>query len=314
MRISQVIGPRRSEVVEVPDLVPGPGQVLIDVLACGVCASDRTPWREHGRPEAPIRLGHEMVGRVVRSGDAAGRWRAGDLVTGLGSKGFAEQALLDAGELVAVPPGVAPEHALGEPLADLIEALERCPLRPGDRVAVVGLGFMGLGLVQLVRDRLPGLLVGVDPKPGARGHAIDNGADAAWHPDDIPQRYRTEGEAGTEQRMDLVLEATGVDAGLAVAGSMVRPYGTLCVIGYHHAGTAPMDMGLWYKGATIVNGFGPDRVRKVRAMTEGMVLISSDRFRYGPLITDRFTLDQVDLAYELMDQHGPAFIKSVIRG
>jgi len=312
MRISQVIGPRRSDIVEVPDLVPGPSEVLIDVLACGVCASDRTPWREHGRPEEPVRLGHEMVGRVVRTGDESIRWRPGDMVTGLGGRGFAEQALLEASEIVAVPAGIPPEHALGEPLADLIEALARCPLRPGDRVAVVGLGFMGLGLVQLVRNRYPGLLVGVDPKQGARTHALENGADQAWHPDEIPEPLWADRDTGPDQRMDLVLEATGVDAGLAVAGSMVRPYGTLCVIGYHHAGTALMDMGLWYKGATIVNGFGPDRARKVRAMSDGMDLIRDGRFRYPPLITNRFALEQVDLAYELMDDHGPGFVKSVI--
>jgi threonine dehydrogenase-like Zn-dependent dehydrogenase len=64
-----------------------------------------------------------------------------------------------------------------------------------------------------------------------------------------------------------VLEATGVTPGLRTASALVRPFGTLCVVGYHHTGDAMMDMDLWYRTATIVNGFCPDRTRLMRAGT-----------------------------------------------
>jgi len=152
VKISQVIGPRTSEVIEVPDPEPGHGQVLVQVVASGVCTSDLAPWREGPAARGdgqPIRLGHEIVGQVVATGPNARGWAEGDLVTRLGDQGFASLAVLDATAILPVPAHVEPAHAIGEPVADLAEALGRASLAAGPRAAVVGLGFMGLGLVQL---------------------------------------------------------------------------------------------------------------------------------------------------------------------
>jgi threonine dehydrogenase-like Zn-dependent dehydrogenase len=310
--ISQIVGPRTSEVVEVPDPEPTADQVLVDVVASGVCTSDLAPWRRGGTDGEPIRLGHEMVGRVVATGADAGRWNVGTLVTGLGDKGFATRAVLDSSAILPVPAGVAPEHAIGEPIADLEEALARTRPGAGDRIAVVGLGFMGLGLVQLAKTRAPGLIVGVDPREHARERALRMGADLAFHPDELPAELAGSSTLGGEGRMDIVLEATGVTPGLETAGRLVRPFGTLCVVGYHHAGTAKMDMELWYKAATIVNGFCPDRPRLMAAMADALALIANNRVSYEPLITHRFGLDGVDEAYELMDARDAGFVKSVL--
>lgn len=311
MLISQVIGPRRSEIASAPDPIATPAQVVIDVLACGVCTSDRTPWREHGTLQAPVRLGHETVGRISTVGDPSGRWSVGDVVTGLGGDGFATKVALDADSILRVPAGFAPEHVIGEPLADLEEALSRTGIRPGDRVAVVGLGFMGLGLVQLAAARLPGLLVAVDPNPAARARALALGAHEAHHPDEIPTEFTT-ATGAREQRMDVVIEAAGVTSALTTSSSLVRPYGTACIVGYHHAGDAPMDMELWYKGATIVNGFSPSRPRTLRAMADGLAMIADGRFSYRPLITHTFALEDVDQAYELMESRPSDFVKGVV--
>ena len=230
MKISQITGPRRSEVVEVEDPVPGARQVLVRVVASGVCTSDLSLWRTGGAGRQasaePIRLGHEIVGQVVAVGRDARGWAEGDLVTGLGGQGFASLAVLDADRILPVPDRIEPALAIGEPVADLAEALSRTHMRAGDRVAVVGLGFMGLGLVQLVRDRAPGLLIGVDPVPAARQRALDLGADLAFAPEEVPAEYST-GEAGRvgDHRADLVLEATGVTPGLEdrrLAGPAIR--------------------------------------------------------------------------------------------
>jgi threonine dehydrogenase-like Zn-dependent dehydrogenase len=309
--VSQVIGQRRSEIVELADPVPGPAEVVVDLLASGVCTSDRTPWRELATSEKPIRLGHEMVGRVSAVGARASAWRIGDIVTGLGGNGFATKALMDANSILPVPPGFPVEHVIGEPLADLEEALSRTPVTLGSRVAIVGLGFMGLGLLQLAKTRIPSLIVAVDPHPAARTRALDLGADEAYHPDDLPAKYTDQIPSG-EQRMDVVLEAAGVTSALETSASLVRDYGTVCVVGYHHSGTAPMDMNLWYKGATIVNGFSPVRARTMRAMADSLDLIARRQFSYASLITHRFGLDGVDEAFELMESRTDDFVKSVI--
>jgi threonine dehydrogenase-like Zn-dependent dehydrogenase len=343
MRISQVIGPRTSEVVTAPDPVPGDHQVLVEVVASGVCTSDLTPWRTGRgggvRDGESLRLGHEITGRILAAGRLARGWSEGDLVTGLGSPGFASHAVLEAAHILPVPDGIDPALAIGEPVADLAEALSRTGMGAGDRVAVVGLGFMGLGLVQLALDRAPGLLIGVDPLPDARQRALDLGADLVFAPDEVPAEFggtagggagRDGAGSGDEScgdgadgsggelssardlRPDIVLEATGVTPGLAMAGALVRPFGTLCVVGYHHTGDAPMDMGLWYKAVTIVNGFCPDKTRLMRAMRDALDLIAAHRFSYAPLITHRFGLDEVDRAYQLMDSRAEGFVKAVL--
>ncbi len=312
MLVSQVVAPRRSEIVEMDDPVPGPHEIVVDVLASGVCTSDRKPWRELATRETPIRLGHEMVGRVSAVGSDASAWRLGDVVTGLGGNGFATRALMDADSILPVPAGLPVEHVIGEPLADLEEAISRTPLHAGDRVAVVGLGFMGLGLLQLALHRIPSLVVAVDPSPAARKRALELGADEAYHPDELPANYTSDRGVSGDQRMDVVLEAAGVTSALEASASLVRNYGTVCVVGYHHSGTAPMDMNLWYKGATIVNGFSPVRRRTVRAMADGLELVASRQFTYAPLITHRFGLEGVDNAFELMESRADDFVKSVI--
>jgi threonine dehydrogenase-like Zn-dependent dehydrogenase len=218
---------------------------------------------------------------------------------------------MDAAAILPIPDHIEPAHAIGEPVADLVEAMSRTRPQAGQRIAVAGLGFMGLGLVQLARDRAPGLLIGVDPLPAARQRALELGADLVFAPGDVPEEYG--GEAGPrDQRADVVLEATGVTPGLRTASALVRPFGTLCVVGYHHSGDAMMDMGLWYKGATIVNGFCPDRTRLMRAMRDALDLIALHRFSYAPLVTHRFGLDGVDSAYELMDARADGFVKAVL--
>jgi (R,R)-butanediol dehydrogenase/meso-butanediol dehydrogenase/diacetyl reductase len=302
MRISRLTGPRTSVVEDRPDLEPAPGQLLVQVSACGVCTSDLSVWRAGPGDGRPDELGHEVAGTVLATGDpVTSRWRAGDVVTGLGGPGFATHVLMNEREALPVPDGIEPAHALGEPVATLAEALSRCPLAAGDRVAVVGAGFMGLGLIQLAATAAPGLLLGVDPVAAARDRALAVGADRVLHPDEL---------AG--EQVDLVIEATGVTAGLATAGSLVRPFGTLCVVGYHHAGTAPFDMQLWYRGATVVNGFCPQRPRIMAAMSAVLDLIAARRFSFAPLITHRFGLDGVDAAYHLLYRHGSALVKAVI--
>lgn len=322
MRVSQLAGPRTSEVIEVPDPVPGNGQVLVEVVVSGVCTSDLEPWRTGARQPgtgAPVRLGHEIVGRVLTTGGSARGWSPGDIVTGLGGGGFASRAVLNATDILPVPPGVDPAHAIGEPVADLEEAVSRTNPAAGQHVGVVGLGFMGLGLIQLARDRAPGLLVGVDPIPAARQRALDLGADLVFAPDELPTEFGGQADPGEigptraqDHRCDVVLEATGATAGLVTAGRLTRPFGTLCVVGYHHAGDAKMDMDLWYKAVTIVNGFCPDRRRLMRAMSDVLDLIARHRFTYAPLITHRFGLDDVDQAYELMDMRAEGFVKAVL--
>ncbi len=311
MRISKVVAPRTSRITEVPDPEPGARQILVEVIACGVCTSDLGVWRNGGDATGePVLLGHEVVGRVRTVGEGAGRWLPGDIVTGLGGGGFAELVVLDADAILPVPAGIDPVLAIGEPLADLEEALARTRTQAGSTIAVVGLGFMGLGILQLAKTRAPSRLIGVDPSPAARERALALGADLVYAPDELDAAFSVT-DAG-DPRPDIVLEVTGATAGLETAGGLARPFGTLGVVGYHHSGDAMLDMRLWYKAVTVVNGFCPERPRLMVAMRDALQLIAERRISYEPLVTHRFGLDGIDAAYKLMDARDPSFVKSVM--
>ena len=80
MKQLQMVGPRTSRIIEVSDLVPGPGQVLIKVKYTGLCMSDWHPWAEAKGGEF---MGHEPLGTVVALGEGVTKYKVGDKVTGL---------------------------------------------------------------------------------------------------------------------------------------------------------------------------------------------------------------------------------------
>src|SRR5215216_6495935 len=189
MRYSQLVAPRTSEVVEAPSPNPGPGEVLVQVMASGVCASELHPWAD-GQPSYPHRFGHEPMGVVVAAGPEMTRFSPGDRVTGLVQGAYADLCLAKEEELLPVPDGIAEENALGEPLACLVNAQRRTPVELADQVALIGLGYMGLGMLQLLKLRGPSRIVAIDVREEARSAAMALGADESYDPSELPDEFK----------------------------------------------------------------------------------------------------------------------------
>ncbi|WP_248962812.1 alcohol dehydrogenase catalytic domain-containing protein [Sphaerisporangium perillae] len=303
MRYSQVVAPRTSEVAEVPDLPPGAGEVKIRVLASGICVSELPVWADHDGTD-PVRLGHELSGEIVEVGSGVHGWSAGDRVTGFGSPVFADTVNIQARSLLPVPANVPARAALGEPVACVVEALSRCDLRPGQRVAVVGLGFMGLTALQVAASRAPAGIAGVDPAPHLRELALELGAGDVLMPEEAADDLRA--------KFDVVVEFSGSASGLGLAGDLVAEHGVLCVAGYHHEGRRDLDIELWYRGVTIVNGFTSRRWRLMESMAEGLHLMSERRLTLEPLITHSVTLNDVDRGFAYFGDRPSGFVKCVV--
>jgi threonine dehydrogenase-like Zn-dependent dehydrogenase len=273
--------------------------MAVRVVASGVCASELPAWSGY-EGTAPVRLGHELSGEVIGIGPGVHGWALGDRVTGFSSGAFADVVNVPAGALLPVPANVPSWAALGEPVACVVEALSRCGLRPGLRVAVVGLGFMGLIAVQAAAAQAPAVLVGVDPVAHSRTLASALGAHETCAP----------GEAAG--RFDVVAEFSGTASGLKLAGDLTGPHGVLCVGGYHHEGPRELDVNLWYRGVTIVNGFTPQRWRHLAALAEGLRLMERRRLTLEPLITHRVSLDDLDKGLGHLLERPPGFVKCVV--
>ena len=177
MRALALKGPRDLEVIDTRDPEPGRGEVLVRVRACGLCGSDLNAWR--GAPGIQYPLppgapGHEALGEVAALGPEVSRLSVGQQVTGLMSNGYAELSLARACELVPVASPV-----LGEPLACAMNVVRRSGLQKGDRVAVVGFGYLASLIVQLLPLDISGW-VAVSRRADSRSLACELGAEAAY--------------------------------------------------------------------------------------------------------------------------------------
>ena len=197
----------RSGVVsveEVDEPVPGPGQVLVAPVACGICGSDvHLVQAQASMPDLvpALVLGHEFVGEVLDFGpETEGRLAKGSFVTsvpyldtdagpqmiGLASTapgGLAERMVLQERRLLAVPGDFAVENAaLAEPLAVGVHAVDAARMQPGDVSLVVGCGPVGLAVIASLRAAGHGPVVAADFSPARRALAEQIGADVVLDP------------------------------------------------------------------------------------------------------------------------------------
>src|SRR5438094_2044410 len=203
---------------DLPEPDPGPGEVVVELAACGVCGTDLMDW--YTATKAPAVLGHEPVGVVVATGPALDgaalpavgtrvfvhhhvpcfvceQCRAGRhtlcphfRTSALRPGGFAERMVAPAprvaADVLAIPRDVSDDAAtLIEPLACCIRGQRQAAIGRLSRVLVVGLGQIGLLQLQAARAAGATWAVGVDPLPTRRALAEVLGF-TALAPEDVP--------------------------------------------------------------------------------------------------------------------------------
>ena len=204
------------EVTDVPDPVPGRGQVRLEVLRCGICGSDlharhgiddwadmtaRAGYDRFGRSDEPIVFGHEFCGTVAEYGPKARakvttgtpvvalpllRGPAGVDTTGLSVHapgGYAEQVLVEESLMLPVPNGLDPDVAtMTEPMAVAHHAVRRGEVGKSTVAVVIGCGPVGLGVILMLKAAGVRRVVASDLSPGRRALATACGADVVVDP------------------------------------------------------------------------------------------------------------------------------------
>ncbi|WP_281965071.1 alcohol dehydrogenase catalytic domain-containing protein [Serinicoccus marinus] len=226
------------EVREIPEPVPPPDGVVVQVHATGLCRSDWHAWAGHDDIAFPHVPGHELAGVVTDVGAQVRRWREGDRVTvpfvcGCGrchwcrtgqaqvcpdqqqpgfthDGSFAEQVALHAADtnLVAVPPTIELTTAasLGCRFATAYRAVvDRARVAPEEWVSVVGAGGVGLSVVMVARAR-GARVVAVDRNPQALAVAAGLGAEHTVLADgtDVPAAIHDLTGGGSHVAVDAV--------------------------------------------------------------------------------------------------------------
>jgi len=285
MRAVVLHGAGDVRVDEVPEPEPPrPGQVLVDVLRCGICGSDRRAYdRGLGAArgphpltgqQGPVVLGHEVVGRILACGADVPEvfvpgarvavdptWSCGRCAacrrgqhqlcslaacSGLTADGgLAPLMLAQAAGLALVPEHVTDdEAAMAEPLAVAVHAVSRAALQPAERVLVVGLGPIGALVALTVRALGADEVIALEPSPQRRALAARLGVTAVLDP-----------ASGELPRgwADVAFDCAGAPDGLAAAIRATRP-GARIVVPAVSSGTTPVPMSQLVMGERALLG------------------------------------------------------------
>lgn len=336
MRAAQLTAWRQPlALTTLPDPTPGKGEVVLRVLACGVCRSDWHAWTG-ADPDVvlPMVPGHEFCGEVVATGAEVTRWRVGDRVIapfilacgrcgdcaaghqticlhqqvpGFTRDGaFAEYISVPFADtnLTALPDSLPPQVAagLGCRVTTAWQALVgRAELRPGEWLAVFGAG--GVGISALLLGRALGARVAmVDVVPEKLAYASSLGADAVINAADVDAAQAVRDLTGGGAH--VAVEALGIEATMTGAMRALRKLGRLVMIGMpageHSAMTLPMDV--LYSGQLTLQG---TRGMPAWRYPSLLSLIDGGHLDLSPLVTRTITLSQASDELAAFDRPAP---------
>ena len=170
MRVAIAAGDGHVRVEERDEPVPGPGEVVVRVALCAISGAGVLALRE-GRTPAGAPLGADLAGTVVRAGEQVSGFAPGDRVATVVtdasapvSGGLAEYALVHESAVVAVPAALS-DHAVALTTTAALawNAVQDSRVRPGDELAIVGAGALGLTVLELLRGLRPSALHVIEP-------------------------------------------------------------------------------------------------------------------------------------------------------
>ena len=279
MRAVQYYGRGDVRIEDVDPAEVGPGQVRVDVSACGICGSDlheyvggpiTIPTDPHPvtGESVPITIGHEFAGTVTEVGPDAhvdvgtevavnpiiwcgacqycdeGKYRlcpSGGFV-GLSGRGggFAENVVVPAETAVPLPDGVSLRHAaLAEPFTVGLHAVRRSGVGPGDAVAIFGTGPIGLTVLQAVHAVGAGPVIVSEPRSARRQLAAECGADFVIDP--METDPSTHIPDVTNGGVNVAFEVAGVEETVNQSMYVTRGGGTITIVSLYEE-KIPVDL------------------------------------------------------------------------
>jgi threonine dehydrogenase-like Zn-dependent dehydrogenase len=298
--------------VELVDAAPAPlvgGSVRVAVEGCGVCGSNLPVWE--GRPWfdyplAPGNPGHEAWGRVV---EGPGE---GQRVALLAENAFCSELVVPADRLVPLPAALDGQPFPGEAIGCAFNAIRRSDIRPGQTVAVVGVGFLGALMVSLAASA-GARVIAVARKQSALDVATAMGAAETVVMDDhqrvIDEVARLTGGAFCER----VLEVTGAPWPLDLSGELTGFGGRLVIVGFHQDGLRSVNVQLWnWRGIDVVNAHERDPAVQLQGIRDAVDAVASGRLDPTPLYTHVHPASEMELALDAAAQRPDGFVKALV--
>jgi L-iditol 2-dehydrogenase len=314
----------RVEEISTPSI--GQGELLVKVLASGICGSDVMEW--YRIKKAPRVLGHEITGEIVGVGEVVGRYKVGDRVfvshhvpcntchyclsghhtvcdtlrnTNFDPGGFAEfirvpKINVDRGVFVLSEEVSFEDGVFIEPLACVLRGQRLAKLKPGQSVFVIGSGISGLLHVALARASGAGRIMASDINEYRLKEAKQFGADEAVDAKEVtPPRLR---QINKGRLADLVIVCAGTASAYDQAMKSVDRGGTVLCF-------APIEPGVnisipffdfWNDGITLLPTYGGSPLD----ITTAIELIRAGRLPINEMITHRLPLAETGIGFKLV--------------
>lgn len=326
MRVAMYYNNRDVRVEEMPVPEIGPGEMLVKVLASGVCGSDVMEW--YRLKKAPLVLGHEIAGEIVKTGDRVKAYRPGQRVfvshhipcntcryclagnhtacetlhtTNFFPGGFAEylrvpELNVDRGVFLLPDEMTCDQGTFIEPLACVIRGQRVARLKPGQSVLVMGSGMSGLLHIALARSLGAGRILATDISPYRLDAALKFGAEAAIDArGDVPALVR---EHNDGRPADLVIICTGATSAFNQALQSVDRGGTILFFAPTEPGvnlSVPVN-DFWRNGITLMPSYGgaPEDI------AVAIELIRAHRVPVEDMITHRLPLSEAVQGFGLV--------------
>lgn len=292
--------------VEVED--PGPLQVQIEVAACGICAWDVQTSKAGSSAPFAAPPGHEGVGYVSKLGPGVEGIEVGQRVAG---GGFARLRNVAVAQLYPIPSSQRADiHWIVEPVSCVVTGIDQCQVRIGERLAMIGCGFMGLMMVQGLAGMGCEQLIALDVDDRRLALARKMGADETYNVTDAD--FAQVQQDLKARDIDVVVDTSGAQAGLDVAADIARRGGRINLFGWIKGERAHFNPSVWHtKGLTIVNSAPSARLRDpfpaaIRLLDKGVIDLES-------LVTHVVPLqDYPDFMHELGAGQIEGYIKGVV--
>jgi L-iditol 2-dehydrogenase len=327
-------------IVDLPIPEIGPGDLLVQMQVCGLCASDVMEW--YMKPRAPIYPGHEPVGIIAAVGEGVQQFSIGQRVfmhhhvpcmvchycqrgsfsqcptfraTRLYPGGLAEYIRVPALnvqlDVLPLPDELSFEAAtLIEPLACCVRGINRSDIQSGDSVLVLGAGSNGLMLAKLAQQRGAVRVIIVDPIAYRRQRALDAGIDHVLDPGFEPVKLLQRINAVNDGRKpDIVLVTPSSISAMRQGLELVDSGGTVLFFAPPPPTlTLPLAPNtLFFQEISLHSSYsaGPHETRLA------LDLLRTGRIRPEAVITHRFPLREATQAFKLVAKPGNA-LKVVI--
>jgi threonine dehydrogenase-like Zn-dependent dehydrogenase len=315
MHAGVIAAPGQAALQQVEPPAPGPGQVLVRLEGSGVCASSLPLWE--GRewfsyPQPPGAPGHEGWGRIAALGEGVIGLQEGDRVAALTYRAHAEYDIAAADAVVRLPESLAHTAVLGEPLGCATNIFQRSEIRAGQTVAIVGIGFLGALLTQLA-THAGARVIALSRRPFSLEFARAAGAGHTLPLDDHWKIIEQVKALTDGKWCERVIECTGLQWPLDLAGELTAERGRLVIAGYHQDGLRQVNLQLWnWRGIDVINAHERDPQAYVDGMKRAVQWMTEGVMDPTPLYTHKLPLDRLGEALELTRTRPDGFMKALV--